>query len=128
MKPAKKPEEMRGLITELERRIKEAEDLVGVGEVGSTWSKAILISLMDPITRQFTANIQKSAEFTDLRDKVVEFVNHAAPVSATPSADAMDIGRCQERAEEEDWSAARGESEDKECKTFIVYDNFCLRR
>ena len=84
--PSKSPTEMRTMITELEQRIKQVEDITG-RQIDEVHAKSILIGIMDPITRQNTARDQ-GGDFQSLKKLVLEFVNNAVGLS-----DAMQIGQ-----------------------------------
>ena len=54
-KPARGPIELRSLLLEMEKKIKTVKDIIQ-REVDDDHSKSILITIMDPITRQHTAS------------------------------------------------------------------------
>ena len=95
MTPAKDIRETKGLLTELEKRIKEVEEMVET--VSEAHAKSVLIGFLDADTERHTALIQGSATYGILRRDVLTFVNCAPRVPK-----AIHMGRC-ERA----WGVAR---------------------
>ena len=88
-KPAKTPAETRNLVTELERRIKQAEDVTGTALDGRH-IKSVLAAILDPITRQHTAMYQGSAtSYDQLKKVVLEFANNVIPRN---DSNAMQVG------------------------------------
>ena len=53
-KPAKNPAETRSLVTELDKRVKTAEEITGTALDGGM-VKSVLVAVLDPMTRQHTA-------------------------------------------------------------------------
>ena len=49
-KPAKTTQEMRSLVTEMERKMKRVEDITSE-EVSEVHAKSVLTSILDPVTR-----------------------------------------------------------------------------
>lgn len=89
-KPGKTPADTRGLITEMEERMKLIEDITGKA-VDEDHAKSILIGVMDPITRQHTAmNHGVSVTFDKLKNLVLTFANNVR------GAEPMQIGRVGE--------------------------------
>ena len=89
-KPAKSPSETKGLVTELERRVKMAED-VTKNTMDDNHLKSILVALLDPLTRQHTTMHQGADTTYDmLKRYVLEFANN---VTVRCEATAMQIGR-----------------------------------
>ena len=83
-KPAKSPKETKVLLTELDQKIKEVEDLGD--NVSDSHAKAVLIGFMDATTKVQTAMIQGSSDYQTLKEEVLTFANHAP-------AESMQIGR-----------------------------------
>ena len=80
-KPAATPAETRKMIPEMERRFKEAEELmVQVGaETGldDTFKKAMLLGIIDRTTRQMTANdIEATEGYQKVKERILRFVNN----------------------------------------------------
>ena len=99
-RPAKTPAETRTLITELERRIRIAEDVTG-NTLDDGHAKSILASILDPTTRAHTSTYQGvSSKYQDLKRAVLEFANNNT-LTAKSDADAMNIG--QLAGEEPQW-------------------------
>mgnify|MGYP000571085284 CR=1 FL=1 len=88
-RPAKTLGELQTLMTEIMRKIKIIEDITGQ-EVFDMMAKAVLLGVLDPLTRQHTAAMH-SQSFTKLRVKVLEFASNAVP---NGGRDTMDVGRC----------------------------------
>merc|ERR1711911_283032 len=93
-KPAKNPAETRSLITELDKRVKTAEEITGTALDGNM-VKSVLVAVLDPTTRQHTAMHHGLAtSLQDLRQVVLEFANNVTPAKGDSSA--MQIGRVGE--------------------------------
>ena len=106
-RPAKLPAETRTLITELERRIRMAEDVTGT-TLDDGHTKSILASILDPTTRAHTSTYQGvNSSYQDLKRAVLEFANNT--VASKPDADAMNIGHLG--SQEPHCEEAHGESE-----------------
>ena len=91
-KPAKNTRETKSLMTELDSRIKEVEEM---GEtVSDAHAKSVLIGLLDADTKRHTALAQGSSSYAILRKEVLKFVNYAPGVP-----EPMQIGR----VEHEEW-------------------------
>ena len=87
-KPAKTPSDTRDLMTEIQRKIKNIEDITGE-VISESHAKSVMVGVLDPITRQHTALYQGAATKPDsFMKKVMEFVNNIAGANA----DAMQIG------------------------------------
>ena len=94
-KPAKTPAETRTLVTELERRIRVAEDITG-DSLGDGHIKSILASILDPTTRAHTSAYQGvSTSYQDLKRVVLEFANNTVANKAD-APEPMSIGKCSE--------------------------------
>ncbi len=89
-RPAKTPGELQTLVTEIGRKIKMIEDITGQ-EVPDMMAKAVLLGVLDPLTRQHTAAIH-SQSFTKIRVSVLEFASNAMPMHGKK---ARDIGRVE---------------------------------
>ena len=74
-KPAKSPGELLSLITEMDRRMKMLEDVTGE-PVPAMMAKAVLIGILDPITRQHTATVH-ALQYDKLKPTVMEFASNA---------------------------------------------------
>ena len=103
-KPAKSIGEMRSLLVELERRMKNVLEIVGE-EVGTMHAKSVLTAILDPITKQHTVQYQGGTgkeDFEAYKRKVREFVNGASGADGK-DPNAMQIGAIigQTRKEEE---------------------------
>ena len=99
-KPAKSPAETRSLVTELERRIRTAEEITG-DVLGDAHGKSILAAILDPITRAHTSAYQGSATgYQDFKRVVLEFANNTADTGAKANsgAEPMQLGQCGESA------------------------------
>ena len=106
-KPAKNPRETKMLLTELEKRIKEVEEL---GEIVSdSHAKSVLIGLLDPSTKTQTALIQGTATYGVLKREVLRFANYA------PGGDPMQIGRVEQEWPEQ-WQMDEGGWEQEEAE------------
>ena len=87
-RPAKTPSDTRDLMTEIQRKIKNIEDITGE-VISESHAKSVMVGVLDPITRQHTALYQGAATKPDsFMKKVMEFVNNIAGANA----DAMQIG------------------------------------
>ena len=97
-KPAKSPKETKVLMTELDQKIKEVEDLGD--KVSDSHAKAVLIGFMDATTKVQTAMIQGSSDYQTLKKEVLKFANYAP-------AESMQIGRIDwgEHGREEAWNS-----------------------
>ena len=87
-RPDKTPGELQTLMTEIMRKIKIIEDITGQ-EVPDMMAKAVLLGVLDPLTRQHAAAMH-SQDFTKLRVRVLEFASNAVPSGGKES---MDTGR-----------------------------------
>jgi len=94
-KPAKNPEEMRHMVTELLSKIKNVEDITGK-PVDDDYAKSVLIGFMDKATRQHTA-MQHAETFENLKKIVLQFVNN----TMGGSTDHMNIGAVMEDSGQE---------------------------
>ena len=96
-KPAKSPAETRSLVTELERRVRVAEEVTGTA-LNDGHIKSILASFLDNTTRAHTSQYQgTNSSYADLKRAVLEFCNNNIAVKADP--DAMAIGRIEAEAD-----------------------------
>ena len=87
-KPAKTPSDTRDLMTEIQRKIKNIEDITGE-VISDSHAKSVMVGVLDPMTRQHTALYQGAATTPqNFMKKVMEFVNNIAGASG----DAMQIG------------------------------------
>ena len=93
-KPAKTPSETRDLMTEIQRKMKNIEDVTGE-KISDSHAKSVMIGVLDPISRQHTAMYQgaTTGPLSFMR-KVMEFVNN---ITGT-NPDAMQIGSLGEQA------------------------------
>ena len=92
-KPAKTPAETRDLMTEIQRKVKNIEDITGE-KVSDNHAKSVMTGVLDPTTRQHTAMFHGAATGpVSFMRKVLEFVNNAS--GANP--DAMQIGSLGEQ-------------------------------
>ena len=97
-KPAKTPAETRTLVTELERRIRIAEDITG-DSLGDGHIKSILASILDPTTRAHTSAYQGvSTTYQELKRAVLEFANNTV-ANRADAPEPMNIGKCSESQE-----------------------------
>ena len=114
-KPAKSVAETRTLVTELERRVRVAEDIIGKA-MDEVHVKAILASVLDGTTRAHTSQFQGvSTSYEEFKRAVLEFCNNNI-LNKGVDPDAMLIGKvcedgwqndCQgEQHPEEEWSGA----------------------
>ena len=105
VKPAKSPAETRTLVTELERRIRIAEDVTG-NVLSDSHIKAILASILDPTTRAHTSAHQGvQSSYQDLKRAVLEFANNNV-ASRHDGPEPMQIGKCCEDPEPPTWADA----------------------
>ena len=96
-KPAKSPAETRSLVTELERRVRVAEEVTGTA-LNDGHVKSILASFLDNTTRAHTSQYQgTNSSYADLKRAVLEFCNNNIAVKTDP--DAMAIGRIEAEAD-----------------------------
>ena len=94
-KPAKNPAETRTLVSELERRIRVAEDITG-DALGDGHIKSILASILDPTTRAHTSAFQGvSSSYQELKRAVLEFANNTV-ANKMDGPEPMNIGKCAE--------------------------------
>ena len=92
-KPAKNPAETRTLISELERRVRLAEDITG-RTLDDNHKKSVLAGVLDPTTKLHTSmHMGVSTSYHELKRVVLEFANN---VSVRADPDAMVIGRVEE--------------------------------
>ena len=113
MQPARRNAETRGLITELDRKMKLFREPTHEG-VSDVHTKSILIGILDPMTRQHTADKQ-SDRFEAFKDAVLEFTNAAVSMSVAPQTgkgDPMQIGSLG--ADLGKWSTHDGRSGDEQ--------------
>jgi hypothetical protein len=89
-KPARNPGELQSLITEMGRKIKMIEEITGE-VVPDMMAKSVLLSVLDPLTRQHTAVIH-SQTYVKIRARVLEFASNAMPMVGR---EARDIGRVE---------------------------------
>lgn len=93
-KPAKTPGETRDLMTEIQRKMKNIEDITGE-KISESHAKSVMIGVLDAVTRQHTAMYQGASTGTmSFMRKVLEFVNS---ITGT-NPDAMQIGSLGEQA------------------------------
>ena len=97
-KPAKNPAETRSLVTELERRIRVAEEITG-DSLGDGHVKSILAAILDPTTRAHTSAYQGTATgYHDLKRVVLEFANNTAIIGGKTDGgggpEPMILGQC----------------------------------
>ena len=110
-KPAKTSAETRSLVTELERRIRVAEEITG-DQLGDAHVKSILAAILDPVTRAHTSAYQGAAtKYHDLKRVVLEFANNTAVVSSSggksdTGPEPMQLGQCGEHSHIWDVAAA----------------------
>ena len=105
---AKSPEETKRLMNELAVRIKNVEDISGEA-VADTHAKSILLTFMDPITRQHTVAFHgKQSDYMKLKQECLQFINNTVGNGREP----MQLGSCQNpfgvpefAPEEWDWEA-----------------------
>ena len=77
------------MINEVTLIIKKVEDISGE-DVGGNHAKSILLTFIDPVTRQHTASLQgKKTDYTMLKKERLEFINNATGGGCVP----MQIGR-----------------------------------
>lgn len=97
-RPAKSPSETRTLVTELERRVRIAEDVTGES-LGDSHLKSILASILDPTTRAHTSTFQGiGTGYQELKRAVLEFTNNNIVNTKTDAGDPMNIGACSSQA------------------------------
>ena len=102
-RPAKTPTETMALITEMEKKIKNVEDLTEE-VISDMHMKSVLVGILDPMTRQHTA-MHHADDFHTLKKTVLEFANNA-----TANVDAMQIGSLGgETIPAQDWSQHEAE-------------------
>ena len=102
-KPAKSPADTRALVTELERRVRVAEDVTG-DTLGDSHLKSILASILDPTTRAHTSAFQGvSTSYQELKRVVLEFVNNNI-TSKVDQSEPMNIGKCEEHIPQQPWA------------------------
>ena len=98
-KPSRSPAETRARVTELERRVRVAEDVTGKPLDDGT-VKGVLAMVLDPITRAHTtAYMGANFGYQELKRAVLEFVANNAIAAGTQKANEplpMDIGRLGE--------------------------------
>ena len=88
LKPAKAIDETRILVTEMERKMRLAEEFCGT--ITDNHAKSVLAGILDKATKQHTSNFQGSQHtFQAFKNAVLEFAN------STGSVDAMQIGRAE---------------------------------
>ena len=88
---AKGPDETKRLINELSLRIKRVEDISGETVVG-THAKSILLTFMDPLTRQHTSAFHgKQSDYHKLKQECLQFINNAVGADVA----AMQLGSVQ---------------------------------
>ena len=82
-------------MTELERRIRIAEDITG-NPVGDSHVKSILASILDPTTRAHTSAYQGvGTSYQELKRAVLEFANNTV-ATKSDGPEPMNIGKCME--------------------------------
>ena len=102
-KPAKTPQDTRALISELEQKIANVEEVTN-RDVDETHAKSILIGLLDPTTRQQTAmNHGMDTGFAELKKLVLEFINNVSAPSA------MSLDKVTEKQQENENDQDNGE-------------------
>ena len=93
---AKTPEETKRLINELSLKIRRVEDISGETVV-DTHAKSILLTFMDPLTRQHTATFHgKQSGYEKLKQECLQFINNAG------GANPMQLGSVQDPVQNED--------------------------
>jgi len=113
-KPAGSPLETRKLIPELERRFKETEELMEQGGASTTvmddtWKKAMLLGIIDPITRQMTAGgLEPTDTYSETKEKILKFVNNLT----SGMEGSGEKQQATMRAEEQGWGGAQGYPEE----------------
>ena len=102
-KPARTPAETRSLVTELERRIRVAEDVTGE-TLGDGHIKSILAAILDPVTRAHTSAFQGSAtKYHELKRVVLEFANNTSVMAKDGGgSEPMNIGACTSHTDHQD--------------------------
>ena len=91
-KPAKNSTELMSMITDMDRKMKFLEDVTGE-EVPGMMAKAVLIGILDPLTRQHTATLH-TLQYDKLKPKVMEFASNAT--SSTGGKEAMQADRVED--------------------------------
>jgi hypothetical protein len=94
-RPAKTPSEIVNLLIEMERKMKNIEDITGE-EISEIHARSVLVGILDPTTRQHTAT-HYGSEYDNLKEVVLEFANNAT--SSYFDKDAMQIGQIGVQAE-----------------------------
>ena len=124
-KRAKNQSELRGLIVELEGKVRICKDLCGV-EVEDNTLRSVLVGMLDPETRRHTSRYQgMDTTFDTLKIEVLKFIN-----LTSIDQDAMNIGHVgetrsgwpqqgwqggdQREAPEPGWQSWGGDDEDEE--------------
>ena len=88
-KPARNPEELRTLIVEMEKKMKLVVEITKE-IISSAHAKGVLVGIMDPLTRQHTAQ-DHHKDFEELKAIVKNFVNNAGSRDNS-KATSMEIG------------------------------------
>ena len=70
-------EETKNKLVELKVRIARAEDILGE-KITDMQKKTALLQILDPITKQHTANVQGSSKFDQFYTVVMNFTNNAS--------------------------------------------------
>ena len=95
--PAKDMKEVRNKVTELERKMKTVKEVTGTA-ADKNHAKSVLISLLDPVTRQHTTKAH-GGSFDALKKAVMAFVNSAVgnidDTQDEPKKNKDRIGRCE---------------------------------
>lgn len=111
---AKTAAETRSKVTELERRVRLAEE-VTARKIDDGHKKSILAAFLDPTTRAHTTAYQGiDTSYQALKRVVLEFANNT--VASKPEADAMDIG-CVAAQEADVFEGSQGEDDWGESET-----------
>ena len=102
---AKNPAETRSLVTELEKRVRAAEEITG-RPLDGNHQKSILVSLLDPTTRAHTSTLHGTdTSYMDLEVAVLELAKNNTP--QRPSVEAAHACAEQDYIEgeeaEEEW-------------------------
>ena len=85
-RPAKNPTETKGLVTEMDRKMKRVYEVTRE-DISQAHAKSVLIGILDPLTRQHTAMSHGTkTTFEELKKRVMEFANN------TMAPDAMTLG------------------------------------
>ena len=101
---ANTPEETKSMLTELERRRKEAEDY-SKDKVHDSTLRGVLINFMDQRTSDHSAmHHGTGTSYTDLRNHVLKFINNTKTQTSGRGAAPMNIGALgsQSAGQEED--------------------------